>query len=1605
MSNNLVKLFFIGQNETIIDAVPAKDSLSIHQSLSINKSDTLAVSLVLDQRYISELDDVRYFAISDRDNPDHNFWLYRKTNAKINNKSIDLTGVDAFYDDLKAYGYIKDKRPNDLNVSDVLDIILGDTRWNIDFVDPLLKSSTAETHDTSFYYQTYLDALTQAEGLWTFEIQPQVNVEGNKITRRYVNVYRQLGGNRGARFAYGSNALTIVKETNDTDVYTALIGRGAGVETTDATTGEATGGYSRKITFADEEWSIANGDPADKPKGQEWIELPAATKLYGYSDGTPRFGIADFDDEKDAKKLLQETWDALQTASIPAVQYSATVDSTGKFLYLGETVTISRKKLGMAYQTRVTELDWNRKDETKTKITLGDKLIQSAADRFKNVSDEAYRATVGVNEAKDQANFAINNAGTNIDWGVNEPSQPKEGDLWYRINSDGSITMLRYVDGVWVVAIDDTTGQQIKNKVDSAVATTQQARDSATSAVNSANAAIAKAGFASDTASAASQAATSAALTANTAAAGVITAKNDAANALTSAATAFNVANGARDSATSAVNSAASALDKVKNLQNGGRNYILNSNVNWTELFQHDIYLSQPLSFFVGKTITLSAQVDFDNAVVTGQSVHRIGFEMDTINNSMKNWLQVEDGDSYHGRIIITMSFSLETSKQTNVWVNGGIQGFTADNASVSDIQLEIGNLVSDYSQAPEDIQQQFTDINGELESKVSKDTYDVLAGTVNQTSTLAKQNQNALVSKADSSDVDVLKQRVTTAENTLTQTATKTELAQTKTDVDNINKSVQTNTSNITAQAGKIDGLLNTTSTLGNDYSTLENKFTASSGELSNSIKQVQTNVDALSNADINLYVGTKKFSNSNVWVGYSSWRKAEETYNGLTVMQTTTAWYGLGQYIPVKTGEVYTFSAYVRYLSGTGNSAIYWQLNGDPEEGHSTAYVDNVGQQISLSDVWQRCSATVTITKDGYIKPRVEHGISNSNTIQVAGLQLQKGAVATTYSQSPSDLATNTDLDNLSQQVSTNETNIDQNSKLIALKADESKVDTLTDTVTNNASKLSVMSDSINGLSTKTQSVGDQLTTLQGNFNLSSQQLTATMSKVDNMASGGGTNLITNSNVAVVLTRPDDNLNYPSWVGKKIFSGLTNGETYTFSALATITSANNSVKQWGIRIFQQTGNYEACRTTLDDGAGKRQSYTFTVPDDGKPYDVWVYAGIMGGGNATDKITVALTEYQLETGVVAHDWSPAPEDQATVTALTKVSQTAEGAEALATNNKGDIGDLVIKANGMQTNFTNQITGLQTKQTTLAGQYTSVASDLTNLSNSVQSQFTQTTQNMNLRVQKGDLLSQINIEAGQTLIQSNKLYLDAASVIFSGRAFINSAYITELSGSKISAGTVDANIVNLINLNGANISAYTITGDKLSANAVQVGFNNMGSTMKITPTDLTFYNGANRALVLNNTGMHIIATADNTDVGRIEANIMQDYPSLHGLTFDLNSQGDFMTWGAQNEGNSNDVYHTKLLWLRKSAATKMGNNALAGFDFSDPVRLSGGIDIAEAYQNLKFEVFTFSNTDYPALTSSNGKVGIAFGSTELYLIRNGTYYPLSGILKNTAYNV
>lgn len=100
-----------------------------------------------------------------------------------------------------------------------------------------------------------------------------------------------------------------------------------------------------------------------------------------------------------------------------------------------------------------------------------------------------------------------------------------------------------------------------------------------------------------------------------------------------------------------------------------------------------------------------------------------------------------------------------------------------------------------------------------------------------------------------------------------------------------------------------------------------------------------------------------------------------------------------------------------------------------------------------------------------------------------------------------------------------------------------------------------------------------------------------------------------------------------------------------------------------------------------------------------------------------------------------------------------------------------------------------------------------------------ESEITQLRDDINLRVKSGDLLSQINLTAHNTLIQSGKIYLDSSSTVFSGKAFIPSAAIVNLDAAKIESGFLHTDKVaigdNSIRLNVAN-NEMTFSGSSVN---------------------------------------------------------------------------------------------------------------------------------------------------------------------------------------------
>lgn len=407
-------IYLLNKNQATIKAISTKHLIEAKYTEQINAANQLTFSVPLKKRLSKK---VFYALFQKPDSSD--FLMFKINDESIQNDRIIYTGIDAAYDELKAYGYIKDIRPVKRTALEILQQVLKGTRWepgNIPTTSPI---------DTNFYYQNYLDCIQQIAKLFNFELIFTYNFDTRlqRISSRKVNFYLQQGKRTGKRFEYGSNLLEVTREEDSQEIYTALVGRGKGEEQTDEETGEATGGYGRRINFSDVVWSKANGDPADKPAGQEFIEDPEATKVFGYDDGKPRTGIVVFEDIEDPTELLQATWTALKSSERPKASFKANVTDVGN-LGLGDTIAIIRHELQIEYFTRVYKVTHDLQNKQNNVIEMGDDLSGKSLTSY--VSDIGVTAQQASNQAT-SASVMANSKNKNY-YSTTKPPIADEGD-------------------------------------------------------------------------------------------------------------------------------------------------------------------------------------------------------------------------------------------------------------------------------------------------------------------------------------------------------------------------------------------------------------------------------------------------------------------------------------------------------------------------------------------------------------------------------------------------------------------------------------------------------------------------------------------------------------------------------------------------------------------------------------------------------------------------------------------------------------------------------------------------------------------------------------------------------------------------------------------------------------------------------------------------------------------------------------------------------------------------------------------------------------------------------------------------------------------------
>ena len=372
---------------------------------------------------------------------------------------VSYTAVESAYDELGAYSYIKDMRPQNRTAKEMLQQILAQTRYSVGYV------ADTGTQSTNFYYTTVLASLQSVVNLFNLEVTFDVVFDpiDNQVKRRMVNLYQQQGARTGRRFEYGDKLLSVTREQSSDELVTALVGRGSSVQVSEGTDGSPDG-YSRKITFADVVWKKSAGDPLDKPAGQEYLEDPSATAVYGFSDGKPRIGFVEFDKIDDKNLLIKATYDKLQELKRPKVSFKASVTDVGS-LNLGDTVAIIRHDLKIEYLTRVYKVTHDLLNAQNNTIELGDDFqAASITSTISAVQDTVQSAK----EYSQSALQSANGKNTNF-YGANQPLYAVEGDLWYKDLGNGETEMYQYKNGNWELITSTAELHNVQKEVNQVI--------------------------------------------------------------------------------------------------------------------------------------------------------------------------------------------------------------------------------------------------------------------------------------------------------------------------------------------------------------------------------------------------------------------------------------------------------------------------------------------------------------------------------------------------------------------------------------------------------------------------------------------------------------------------------------------------------------------------------------------------------------------------------------------------------------------------------------------------------------------------------------------------------------------------------------------------------------------------------------------------------------------------------------------------------------------------------------------------------------------------------------------------------------------------------
>ena len=474
-------IYGVTSGENIVQAFTEENTTEANFHQSINNAAILTFTTTEPLKA-----GVQFFLTKDpiNDYKHEEFMYFEITDQDFDGYEYTYRAEEYAYHDLDTMGYVKKiynqgnwttkSLLESITYNDVEPKGIARTKWEIiDNGITLPTTWAGEGNTYTLWYNTPLRGIEKFIEYFGGEIRFYVTIVDNKISRHYLELYLQRGRQTGKRYESNSNLISLTNKAEYGDRYEYIIplAEGGGASG-DEQKYNTPNGFNNYITLEGLEVGKST-DKWYKPKSQLYVSLandknayPLKTQPKGLQNN-PRIKPVTFDEVKSKEALFDKAIEWLENNQGVAWSYSASVLDIGES-QVGDTIAIIDERSGISSYVRVHDIDYDMIDPENTGVHFGSNW---GYENDEAITDMVNTATSVKNDLAGLVDTAIrqsNGKNTNY-YGINEPANPIEGDLWYWQKGDESGIKI-YHDGDWIDLVDSNTLTHINEQVDKALA-------------------------------------------------------------------------------------------------------------------------------------------------------------------------------------------------------------------------------------------------------------------------------------------------------------------------------------------------------------------------------------------------------------------------------------------------------------------------------------------------------------------------------------------------------------------------------------------------------------------------------------------------------------------------------------------------------------------------------------------------------------------------------------------------------------------------------------------------------------------------------------------------------------------------------------------------------------------------------------------------------------------------------------------------------------------------------------------------------------------------------------------------------------------------------